>query len=81
MSQLNADEGAIGAGENTFGIAVTGDAGVPRRGAVHLVDFLPRLRMTVDGAADGGSDQQLHIAWFWADVPPGAGDEGNKRNG
>ena len=31
---LNTAEGAVGAGEDTFGIAVTGEAGLPRRGAV-----------------------------------------------
>ena len=45
---LNTAEGAVGAGEDTFGIAVTGEAGLPRRGAVHLADLLPRLHMRID---------------------------------
>ena len=59
---LNTAEGASYAGEDRFGIEVIGEAGRPRRGAVHLVDFLPRLHMRIVGAANEGGGQQLRIA-------------------
>ena len=59
-----------------YGIAVIEEAGLPRRGAVHLVGFLPRLHMRIDGAASGGGGQHLRIARLWDYVPSGAGDEG-----
>ena len=58
-----------------------GVAGRPRRGAVHLVDFLPRLHMRIDSAVSGGGGQQLRVARLWEDVTPGAGDEGDERDG
>ena len=58
-----------------------GEAGRPRRGAVHLVDFLPRLSMRIDGAASAGDSQQLRIARIWEDVTSGTGDEGDERDG
>ena len=76
---LNTAEGTSDAGEDRFGIEVIGEAGQPRRGAVHLVDFLPRLHMRIDGAARGGGGQQLRIARLWEDVTPGTGDEGDER--
>ena len=68
---LNTAEGVSDAGEDRFGIEVIGEARRPRRGAVHLVDFLPRLHMRIEGAANGSSGQQLRIARLREDVPPG----------
>ena len=73
---LNTAEGASDANEDRFGIEVIREAGRSRWGAVHLVDFLPRLHMRIDGAASGGGGQQFCIAGLWMDVTPGAGDEG-----
>ena len=56
-----------------------GEAGRPRRGAVHLVDFLPRVHMRIDGAARWGGSQSLRIARLWEDVTTGTGDEGCER--
>ena len=78
---LNTAEGASDADEDRFGTEVIGEAGRPRRGAVHLVDFLPRLHMRIDGAASGGGSQHLRIARLWEDVTPGTGDEGYERDG
>ena len=78
---LNTAEGASDAGDDRFGIEVIGEAGRPRWGAVHLVDFLPRLHMRIDGAAGGGGSQHLRIARLWEDVTPGTGDEGYERGG
>ena len=50
-------EGVVDAGEDMFGIAMIGEAGWPWRGAVFLVDFLPRLQKRIDGAASGGGGQ------------------------
>ena len=50
---------AVDAGEDRFGIAVIGEAGLPRRSAVHLVDFLPRLHMRIGSAANESGGQQL----------------------
>lgn len=74
-------EGAGDAGEDRFGVEVVGEVGRPRRGAVHLVDVLTRLYMRIDGAVSGGGDQQLRIARLWEDVPSGAGDEEDARDG
>ena len=71
---LNTAEGTSDAGEDRFEIEVIGEAGRPRRGAVRLVDFLPRLHMKIDGAASGGGSRQLRIARFWEDVTPGTGE-------
>ena len=78
---LNTAEGASDAGYDRFGIEVTGEAGRPRRGAVHLVDFLPRLHMRIDGAASGGGSQHPRIARPWEDVTPGTEDEGYEQDG
>ena len=78
---LNTAEGAVDAGEDKFRIDVIGEAGLPRRGAVHLVEFLPQLHVRIDGAVNGGGGQQLRLTRLWEDVPPGAGDEGNERDG
>ena len=75
---LNTAEGAVDAGEDKFRIDVIGEAGLPRRGAVHLVGFLPRLHMRIDGAVSRGGGQQLRIAWLWEDVTSGAGDKGGR---
>ena len=75
---LNTAEGVSDAGEDRFGIEVIGEARRPRRGAVHLVDFLPRLHMRIDGAVSRGGGQQLRIAWLWEDVTSGAGDKGGR---
>ena len=80
-SALNTAEGAVDEGEDWFRIALTGETELLRWGAVHLVDFLPRLHMRIYGAANGGGGQQLRIARLWMDVTPGAGDEGNERDG
>ena len=61
-----------------YGIAVIEEAGLPRRGAVHLVGFLPRLHMRIVGAVSRGGGQQLRIAWLWEDVTSGAGDKGGR---
>ena len=63
---------ASDAGEDWFGTEVIGEAGRPRRGAVPLVDFQPRLHMRMD--------QQLRIGRLWEDVASGAGDEGGERD-
>ena len=78
---LNTAERASDAGEHRFGTDVIGEVGRPRRGAVHSLDFLPRLHMRIDGAASGGGSQQLRIARLWEDVTPGTGDEGDERDG
>ena len=78
---LNTAEEASDAGEDRFGIEVIGEAVRPRRGAVHLVNFLPRLHMRIDGAASEDGGQQLRIARFWEDVTPGIGDEEDERDG
>ena len=78
---LNSAEGAFDADESKFGVQVTGEAGLPRQGVVHLVDFLPRLHTRIDGAANGGGSQQLRTARLWEDAPPEASGEGNERDG
>ena len=55
---LNTVEGGGHAGEDRFGVVIIGEAGRPRRGTVHLVDFLPGLHMRVDIAVRGGRGQQ-----------------------
>ena len=74
---LNTAEGASDAGEDRFGIDLIGEAGRPRRGAVHLADFLPRLHMKIDDAASGSGGQQLRIARLWEDVTRETGDDGD----
>ena len=59
---LNTAEGASDAGDDGSGIEVIWEAGRPRRGAIHLVDFLPWLHMRIDGAASGGGSQHLRIS-------------------
>lgn len=79
--ELNTAEGACDVVEDRFRIEVIGEAGRPRRGAVHLVDFPPRLHVMVDSATSGGGGQQLRIARLWENVLSGAGDEGNEQDG
>ena len=78
---LIAAEGAGDAGEDRFELKGVGEAGRPKRGAFHVVDFLLRLHMRIGGAVSGGSDQQLRIALLWEDLPSGPGDEENERDG
>ena len=78
---LNTAEGAVDAGEDKLRIAAAGEAGLSKRGAIHLVDFLPELRMSIDGAANGGVGQQLRIALLWEDVSAEVGDERDERDG
>lgn len=45
-----------------------GKAARSRRGAAHLVDFLLRLYMRIDGAVSGGGGRLLRMAWLREDM-------------
>ena len=54
---------AEGAGDaDRVGVVVVGEVGRPRRGAVHMMDFLQRRDMRIDSAVSRCGGQQFRIA-------------------